>query len=91
MQQEQSRRDWEEEAQRRYELEQLAEADRDQRVDVSFYHLCLVLLKNCSPFSLQCVILNSHSELFTVEYDGVSEGCLSLSSFSLHHLLVRFA
>ncbi|KAL3154674.1 hypothetical protein ABBQ38_011223 [Trebouxia sp. C0009 RCD-2024] len=33
MQQEQGRRNWEEETQRRYELEQLAEADRDQRVD----------------------------------------------------------
>ena len=42
MQREQGRRDWEEEAQRRYELEQLAEADRDQRVDVSFCCHCLV-------------------------------------------------
>ena len=37
MQQEQGRRDWEEEAQRRYELEQIAEAARDQRVDVSLH------------------------------------------------------
>lgn len=37
MHQEQGRRDWEEEAQRRYELEQIAEADRDQRVDVSLH------------------------------------------------------
>lgn len=47
MQREQGRRDWEEEAQRRYELEQLAEADRDQRVDVSSCYLCPVLLKCC--------------------------------------------
>lgn len=45
MQREQGRRDWEMEAQQRYELEQLAEADRDQRVDVSFCWLCPVLLR----------------------------------------------
>lgn len=35
MMQEQSRRNWEEESKRRYELEQLAEEDRDRRVEVS--------------------------------------------------------
>lgn len=45
MQREQGRRDWETEAQQRYELEQLAEADRDQRVDVSLCWLCPVLLR----------------------------------------------
>lgn len=49
MQREQGRRDWEEEAQRRYELEQLAEADRDQRVDVSFCYLCHVKAASLLP------------------------------------------
>lgn len=47
MQQEQGRRNWEEETQRRYELEQLAEADRDQRVDVSCHHICLEVSGGC--------------------------------------------
>ena len=34
MLQEQTRRNWEEESKRRYELEQLAEEDRDKRVEV---------------------------------------------------------
>ena len=65
MQREQGRRDWEEEAQRRYELEQLAEADRDQRVDVSLYYFYLMLHESCYPFALQGVILNSHQEHFS--------------------------
>lgn len=47
MQQEEGRRNWEEETQRRYELEQLAEADRDQRVEVSFHHMCLAVPEAC--------------------------------------------
>ena len=40
MVQEQSRRNWEEESKRRYELEQLAEQDREQRVEVTFQLHC---------------------------------------------------
>lgn len=61
MQKERGRRNWEEEAQRRYELEQLAEADREQRIEVgspcpSLLNLCS--LKACcelvSMLSLYC-------------------------------------
>lgn len=44
---EQGRRNWEEEAQRRYELEQLAEADREQRVEVLLIRCHLLCF--CAP------------------------------------------
>lgn len=50
MVQEQSRRNWEEESKRRYELEQLAEEDREQRVEVSL--------------QLHCTSLDTHLQLF---------------------------
>ncbi len=47
MLQEQGRRNWEEEAQRRYELEQLAEADRARRVEVLLILLSLYEFAHC--------------------------------------------
>lgn len=41
MQREQGRRNWEEEAQRRYELEQQAEVDRELRVEVLLFYMTL--------------------------------------------------
>lgn len=70
MQQEQGRRNWEEDTQRRYELEQLAEADRDQRVDVSCHHNHLEVCGGCYMPLLQYSTINNHMGAFhTVNSD----------------------
>ena len=66
MQQEKGRRNWEEETQRRYELEQLAEADRDQRVDVSFHYICLPVAGGCYSLLLHYSDVDNPWKLFRV-------------------------
>lgn len=72
MQREQGRRDWEMEAQQRYELEQLAEADRDQRVDVSSdgFALC------CRMYFSVCVTMYNLRDPLFIEYKGIMEPVL---------------
>ena len=65
MQQEQGRQNWEEQTQRRYEFEQLAEADREQRVEVSFA---------CMLRPTGCVCIPCHSAYcctFLIDFENV--------------------